>query len=89
MALRQEQTWRDQKMAGFPGGLRRQRAGGKGTGGPTNGVLVVERPFRVRQGNATIRCSFLSSEPVSWVGMTPRGPVGQRPERRLRGLGYG
>lgn len=33
MALRQEQTWQDQKMAGFPGGLRRPRAGGEGRGG--------------------------------------------------------
>lgn len=32
MALRQEQTWCDQKMAGCPGGLRRQRAGGEGRG---------------------------------------------------------
>ena len=61
----------------------------KAEGGPTDGVLVVGCPFRVHQGNATIRCSFLSSEPVSWAGMTPQGPGGQRPERRLRGLGYG
>lgn len=58
-------------------------------GVPTDGVLVVGRPFRVQQGNAITQCSFLSSEPVSWVGMTPQGPGGQRPERRLRGLGYG
>ena len=38
--------------------------------GATDGVLVVERPFRAQQGNAAIPCSFLPSEPVSWVGMT-------------------